>query len=113
MLNTYAVLASSGITAASALNVTSGSFGSSTPTYTGAITGHENSGADVTAAQASLVNLVAAINSLPADALSLPVAVGDTITVSFDGLQRGEVPARSQKTGCYSAMQVQRTLQSP
>ncbi len=76
------MLAASGITAASALNITSGSYGSSTPTYTGAITGHENSGADVTAAQVSLVNVVTAINSLPADATSLPAAVGGVITIT-------------------------------
>ena len=48
----------------------------------GAITGHENSGADVTAAQVSLVNVVTAINSLPADATSLPAAVGGVITIT-------------------------------
>ena len=52
--------------------MTSGYYGSATPSYTGDIFGVENSGADVTAAQTSLVDLVLALNSLPADASLAP-----------------------------------------
>jgi antigen 43 len=61
-LNTYAVLASSGIVTVNTTTITNGFYGSSTPLYTGAIIGTVDS-ANVTTAQTQLTALVGAINT--------------------------------------------------
>ena len=81
ILDTYAVLAYSGITSASVLNVSSGSYGSApTASYTGVINGQVNS-EDAAAAQASLASLVSAINGLPNSAPT-PTLVNNTFTAT-------------------------------
>lgn len=66
-LDTYAILAGSGITTVDTTTITHGVYGSSpTATYTGPFVGSEDSG-NAAAAQTNLTNLVAAINSRPVD----------------------------------------------
>ena len=61
-LNTYAVLASSGIITVNTTTIANGVYGSSTPLYTGTIIGTVDSG-NVITAQTQLTALVGAINT--------------------------------------------------
>lgn len=76
-LNTYAVLASSGIITVNTTTITNGFYGSSTPLYTGAFVGTVDSG-NVTTAQTQLTALVGAINTytsgLPSSSLGIVAA---------------------------------------
>lgn len=83
VLNTYAILAYSGITAAGFLGVSNGFYGSSPiPSYTGVIMGTPGTTTNNGIAQTQLTDLVSAINAVATNFPLTSVATGEVTYVS-------------------------------